>query len=261
MSKKPDLQAETEARPQRRSPRRALVSPVLLKTTEKSVGPPDERLFYLVARDGLYLCRQHEFFRSCVRANSGPSELAPQEPYFEPRFPQIPRDAIERAVGFFSRIADLHRSEAAVLLAWSRSERRVEIVVPHQTATVSESASGYRYPIGVHYDPPTDLPEDWVVFGDVHSHVDYAAYASHTDVQDELHSAGLHIVVGRIQSEPPELHVEAVVDEKRFVLQPEQVLEGYRARRAEVPDDWIDQVEVKIERYSYTTYRPLDSAH
>jgi proteasome lid subunit RPN8/RPN11 len=230
------------------------VTPILVKGTKELDWPEDESFFYLLAREGLYLCRQNEFFRSCVKAKDGPSELESQQPFYEPLFPKIPREIIEQAVGFFAEIAELHGSEAAALLVWDRGERRVRLLVPRQTATMSESASGYRYPIGVHYEPPTSLPEGCVIFGDIHSHVDGAAYASYTDVQDELHSAGLHIVVGRIHSEPPELHVEAVVDTRRFSIPPERVIEGYHERRGEVPSEWIDCVAVEVERTKWSVY-------
>lgn len=220
-------------------------TPILVKHgDEDPVWPGDERLAYLVARGGLYRCRQNEFFRSCVRAPEGPSELPPQAPFFEPRFPRIPAALIERAVGFFSVVADLHGSEAAALFAWNRGRERVELIVPEQTATMGGLRWGDPYPVGVHYRMPTDLPEDQVVFADIHSHVHAAAYASHTDKQDELHSAGLHFVVGRIHREPPELHVEAVVDGHRFLLQPGEVIEGYGARDEDVPQAWLDRVEI-----------------
>ncbi len=233
-------------------PSRRLQTPILAKRGDAMDWPEGERLFYLLARDGLFLCRQNEFFRSCVRASKGPSELSPQDPFLEPKFPEIPGDVVERAVGFFARIAELHGSEAAALLVWNRSEQRVRLVVPPQVATMGGSRGGYRYPIGVNYEPPTDLPEEEVVFGDIHCHVDYAAYASHVDKQDELHSAGLHIVVGRIREEPPEFHVEAVVDGQRFVLRPSEVFSGYRERRVSIPSKWIEQVAV--EQYKWSSH-------
>jgi len=232
-----------------------LLTPVLIKSDHEMVWPERERLFYLLARDGLYLCRQNEFFRSCVKASSGPSELEVQKPLFEPRFPKIPVALIEQAVGFFTAIADLHGSEAAALLVWDRSQDQVHLVIPAQTATMGGYGSGYRYPIGIHYDSPSELPEDWVVFGDIHSHVDYAAYASHTDINDELHSAGLHIVVGRIRAEPPDFHVEAVVDGERFVLDPVDIVSGYATRSMTFPEHWLARVE--IEAYKPAPYSPI----
>ena len=180
--------------------------PVLLKTGPELPWPDDEPIFYVLGRDGLHVCRNHEFFRSCVPAVRGPSELEEQGSFLTPRFPRIPRAVFELAVGFFDRVADRHGSEAAVLLAWDRAAQRVRLVVPDQTATMSRGWEGHGTPIGVHYVPPTNLPTDWVPFGDIHSHVHFAAYASYTDREDETHSAGLHVVVGRIHCEPPEVH-------------------------------------------------------
>jgi hypothetical protein len=224
-------------------------APVLVKHGPGFSWPEDERLFYMVASGGLYVCRNHEFFRSCVRAGRGPGQLEEQKAFLTPRFPRIPQAIFEQSVGFFSDIADRHGSEAAALLLWDRVEQCVRLHVPEQTASVSRYSDGYVSPIGVHYTPPTDLPTDWIPFGDIHCHVGYSAYASATDKDDELHSAGLHIVVGRIHDEPPDLHVEAVVDGQRHRIDPRQVIEGYRERRVPAPESWIDRVRVEDRTY------------
>jgi hypothetical protein len=224
--------------------------PMHVKRSPDQPWPEDEGLFYLIGREGLFICRNTPFFQSCVPARRGPSALASQAPFLKPRFPRIPRELFEQAVGFFDRIAEIHGSEAAAMFVWDRGEQRVRLVVPEQTATIHRAWDGYRSPIGVHYLPPTDLPQDWIPFGDVHSHVHMAAYASGTDKDDETHSAGLHIVVGRIQKEPPEIHVEAVADGTRFTLAPGDVIEDYAKRQTDVPQAWIDRVAVE-EQSSY----------
>ena len=227
------------------------VAPVLVKTSEEPAWLDEPRLFYILGRDGLYRCRNNEFFASCVKTDRGPSGLEEQRSFLRPRFPKIPQTLFEQAVGFFSRVAEVQGSEAAMLLLWDRRERQVRIVVPSQTATVYRCWDGTRSPIGVHYDVPADLPPDWIPFGDIHSHVHYAAYASSTDVADEIHAAGLHVVVGRIHQEPPDLHVEAVVDATRFVLAIDQVVEGYERRAQDVPEEWIERVEIEEETSSW----------
>jgi hypothetical protein len=227
---------------------------VLIKTAADLPWPEDQRTFYIIGRDGLYLCRNHEFFRSCVPARCGPSELEEQATFLAPRFPMIPRVLFERAVGFFDRVAERYTAEAAVLLVWDRSAKRVRLAVPEQTATVSSGWNGTRYPIGLHYVPPADLPADWVPFGDIHSHVNYSAYASSTDVADEVHTAGLHVVVGCIRREPPDIHVEAVVDGNRFALDAPQVIEDYRRRRMNVPEEWIERVQIEETRWGYRSW-------
>ncbi len=220
-------------------------TPLLLAKDSAFTWPEHERHFTLIARDGLFTCRNHELFTSCVRAERGPGQLEAQHEFLEPRFPMLPRALFERSVGFFAEIARRHGAEAAALLYWDRAQRRVQLHIPEQTATVTRYSDGYTSPIGVHYTPPTDLPEAWVPFGDIHCHVHYSAYASATDKDDELHSTGLHIVVGRIREEPPDVHVEAVVDGRRFRLEARQVIEGYRARDHETPQAWLDQVSIE----------------
>jgi hypothetical protein len=222
-------------------------APVLIKDRPDMTLPPDERLFYVLGRNGLYICRNHEFFRSCVPARRWPSELADQERFLIPSFPVIPRPLLERVVGFFARIAELHSSEAAVLLVWDREQAQVRVRVPPQIATVQSDWLGVSRPVGVRYDFPTDLAAHELVFGSIHSHVEMPAYASGIDVEDEAHFPGLHAVVGRIGQEPPEFHVEAVADEARFLVDPRVVLGGYERRCQDVPQPWIDAVEVRTQ--------------
>jgi len=226
---------------------------------ESDMDWPREGSFYLLTGSGLFLCRNHPFFRSCVPARRWPADLAQQHRSLTLRFPPIPREQVARIVGFFARVAELHGSEAAVLLAWDTDAERMVTLVPDQTASVSKGWTGHRYPIDVRYEVPLDLPTNLTIIGDVHSHVDGAAYASSTDMSDETHRAGLHVVVGRIQREPPEFHCEMVVDGSRFEVDPAVVIEAYEGRDDDVPDEWLARVEVAVNPpyQSYGGSQPL----
>ena len=71
-----------------------------------------------------------------------------------------------------------------------------------------------------------------------------AAYSSQTDKHDEKNRPGLHIVVGRIQSEPPEFHIEVIVDGMRFKVEQNMVLEDYR-KRAKVSNEYLNQIDIE----------------
>lgn len=219
--------------------------PLYVKTDEHMPWPGDP-VFYVLSRTGLFLCRNHRFFRSSVPARTWPAELASHPAYLTLRYPRMSRPQIERVVGFFARIADLYGSEAAVLLLWDDRARRLSLHVPPQTASVSRTWLGRRYPVDVRYEQPLDLPDHVTIVGDVHSHANEPAYASATDRSDESHKAGLHVVVGKLYREPPELHCEIVVDGTRFEVDPAEVIEGYDARCESVPKAWIDKVEVDV---------------
>lgn len=225
-----------------------LTTPIYHKTDETAEPPGHDPVCYLLAGNGLFTVRKHPFFTSCVPARNWPAELAPQRQYLKLHCPKLSRAAMERIVGFFSRVAERHGAEAAAILLWDRRQRRVRFEIPEQRATVSESWNGGRYPSDVRYDTPPPGP-DQSLFGSVHSHVDGAAYSSTTDRRDESHRTGLHVVVGRIRQEPPEVHCEYVVDGVRFAVDTRMVIEGYRRRDDDVPEDWLRRVKVDLERY------------
>src|SRR5436853_153598 len=122
------------------------VTPIYLKTRDDMPWPEDE-VFYVLSGDGLFLCRNHPFFRSSVPARRWPGELAGHAPALALRYPKLPRRLLEMTVGFFARIGRLHNAEAAVLLAWDRAANRPRLLVPDQTATVGTTWRGETYPI------------------------------------------------------------------------------------------------------------------
>lgn len=233
-----------------------LLTPIYLKLDNAMPWPEQERAFYVLSRDGLFLCRNTPFFRSCVPVGEFPSELAGQAPFMKLSYPRIPRRLMEQVIGFFDLIGDRHASEAAVLIAWNRAANAIEIIVPDQVGLVGRTWSGKPYPIELEYQVPP-LPPHLALLGDMHSHVDGSAYASYMDRCDEVYRPGLHIVVGRIQEEPPQFHCEATADGYRFSVHDlSLILEGYHRRRIdEVPPDWIAKVAVR----PWTSKRQCDT--
>ena len=230
-----------------------LLTPILHKHDEAE-PPEDVTICHVLAANGLFLYRKHRFFTSCVLARDWPSELVEQKPYLKLHCPKVPRAAMERIVGFFFRIARLHGTEAAAILFWDRRNDRVCFRIPEQRAGLTEGWSGRQFPTDVQYEIPVTGP-DLTLFGSVHSHVDGPAYASHVDRSDESYRAGLHIVVGRINQDPPEIHCEYVVDGVRFKVDKMRVIEGYDCRRdSAIPDEWISKVEVKSHEIRSTYY-------
>jgi proteasome lid subunit RPN8/RPN11 len=222
-----------------------LHTPILIWTHGEMPWRDDADAFYVLAANGLYMCRNHPFFRSCTKARGFPGELEEVTPFLHQSFPKIPKELMQQTVGFFSAVAEEHGSEAGLFLAWNRETEAVELVVAPQTATVSTAWNGGVHAVGLQYDVPTDLAPELLIFGDIHSHVDGAAYASGTDVHDEMDKPGLHVVVGRIGQEPPDVHAEIVVDGTRFSVDPLDVIAGYERRTEEVPAAWIAQVGVE----------------
>ena len=221
--------------------------PLYLKIERDTPRPTDPE-YYFLARNGLFFCRNHRFFRSDVCAARAPQWLVEHESGCRLDLPKVERHTLERIVGFFGRVFQLHGSEAIVLLLWNQQQRRYRIFVPEQEATVFESASGLRSALDVRYKIPLSLPPGALLVGDIHCHASGDAYSSSTDKQDEHYRDGFHGVVGRIHREPPRFHLEFIVDGVRFRMDFKGLFKGYRKRWKKVPQRWLKRVKVKVER-------------
>lgn len=221
--------------------------PLYLKTSPDMPRPEDSE-YYLLARDGLYFCRNHDFFKSDVPTDKMPRWLAAHWPQCRLRFPRLGRAALEFVVGFFARVYERHGSEAIVFLLWNEKLKRYRLLVPEQEASVRVVRSGRRSAEDVRYVLPKVLLPGETIVGDIHSHGDHGAYSSLTDRTDEHYRDGLHAVVGKVDREPPEFHVEFAVHGERFRVQFDHIFAGYERRRRIVPRAWMDQVKVKVSR-------------
>jgi hypothetical protein len=226
--------------------------PLYLKTDANMPRPGDPE-FYWLTRDGAFLCRNHPFFTSDVPTRRPIRALAAHEPRCVVRYPKVKASTLEFIVGFFDRVYRLHRSESVVLLLWDLESQRYKVLVPEQQAGVWESYSGSRSPDDVRYTVPV-LPPRHLLVGDIHCHGNMAAFASSTDRADERYRDGVHAVVGHVESEPPEFHLELAIDGHRFGLEMGHVFEGYERRRRFVPRKWLEQVRVKVDSYARRTY-------
>ena len=238
--------------------------PVYLKT-DPQMPRPDDPEFYLLTGDGTFICRNHSFFESDVPASRQPRTLAGHAPRCIIKYPKLGVAALEYIVGFFDVIFRMHSSEAIVLLYWDLKRKRYLLRVPKQEATVWESYSGRRSPLDVRYTILPDVAAHQLLVGDIHSHGDIGAHASYMDEQDEQSRDGIHAVVGCIDRKLPQFHQEIVIDRHRFTLKFEHIFQGFGKRRRNIPQVWIDQVDVVVERSGWsrptsnTTYGKYNS--
>lgn len=228
-----------------------LATPVYLKG--EGFQWPEDKMFYLITQDGLYLCRNHPFFRSSVKMKEGPKFLKPHSRLMELGYPTLPQVLVERVVGFFRLVAEKQNSESVAIWVWNKTSEQVELLIPDQIGVNSSTASGspHGYPMDVKYEIPV-LPPHLMMIGDIHCHVDMSAYSSYTDQDDEMHRPGIHIIVGHIDQKVPQFHCEAVVDGERFKVDDlDLVWEGFdKIDTASVPPEWMDKVKLEIKKYS-----------
>ncbi|HEX4836841.1 MAG TPA: Mov34/MPN/PAD-1 family protein [bacterium] len=196
--------------------------PVYVK--DETFRPPADPVYYLRARDGLYLVKQNRFFRSVIPVSGRdaadthglraglppePAGLLPQAEEIVPTFPPIPPEILEEAVTFFAHVARTHSTEAVALLYYDVRAETYRLIVPRQRVTDMHA----RYEVGT-------TPEGLQRVGTLHSHVGDAAFHSEADRADEQADDGLHIVVG-LGGGHRSVTCAVVVDGRRRVLAPD----------------------------------------
>ena len=221
--------------------------PIYLKN-EPNRPRPTEPEFYWITGNGVFFCRNHAFFKSDVPAPQPPQSLASHQSSCRVCYPQLSVSALEFIVGFFDRVYQIHGSESIVLVYWDLIRKRYKLHVPKQEATVWESYSGYRTAMDVTYELPTAMPRDHLLVADIHCHCDFGAYTSFTDAKDEEYRDGVHAVVGRIDQDQPDFHAQISIDGSRFEMGFDQLFKGFHKRRIGVPNEWFDQLTVKVNR-------------
>lgn len=185
--------------------------PVYLKGDQ--FEEPDELIYYLVTRDGLFQVKRNSLFHAKTKVR-GLSWLLPEQEAAHLQLPPIPASVLAEIVAFFREVFEVHRAEAVVLLYFNQQEGRYELKIPKQ-----QVAGGHcRYEIG-----PT--PTGWLRAGTIHSHASADAFHSELDDEDERHDDGLHMTIGNLDGEVS-VACSLVVDGRRFTLKPSEVFEG-----------------------------------
>lgn len=195
--------------------------PFFLK--DPSFEPPAAPIYYVLARNGLFLVKRNAVFTSCTPV-TGLSWLGEHTEGYRFHCPRLPSWVLGQSLAFFRAVYQRFGSEAILLLHYAPGSRDFHLVAPVQEVS----------PLSCFYDPQP-VPEGWVRAGTIHSHGQLPGVHSEVDEEDERFDDGLHITLGRILGDPS-LDCELVVGASRFELHPAEVLEPTPAGEESAPD-------------------------
>lgn len=173
---------------------------------------PQDPIYYLVTKEGLFQVKQNPFFRSSTKVE-GVSWLQGEEEGVRLKLPPLPASLLGEALAFFLEVFRQYKAEAIALIYYNQEKGCYELKIPRQKV-----AGGHcEYEIG-----PT--PEGLLRIGTIHSHASAEAFHSELDELDEQHDDGLHMTIGNLDGEIT-LSCSLVVDGRRFPLKPEEIFE------------------------------------
>jgi hypothetical protein len=131
---------------------------------------------------------------------------------------------LREMLGFFRSAYQKHGGEAALVLLYHPELRRYRWWCPPQKVSMHWCWNRYEAGDWVQFDPPLELPQGYIHFGDAHSHQG-SPIPSHIDRDDEQYQDGLHLIVGNIARDQPTWHIDFCIDGQRFTLEPPLLIE------------------------------------
>jgi hypothetical protein len=186
------------------------VFPIYVK--EPGFREPEEPIYYLLTRNGIFQVKRTPLFRSRIRV-PGLLWLENEEEGAEFLLPVIPAKILAETMAFFREVFRKYRAEAAVLLYLREGAGEYEMRIPPQRV----SGGHCQYEIGPN-------PAGCLRVGTIHSHGAAEAFHSELDDVDEQYDDGFHVTIGSLHAKPS-VSCSLVVDGRRFDLRPEVVLE------------------------------------
>jgi hypothetical protein len=221
--------------------------PVFIK--DEDFHEPKGMVYSLLAGNGTFLVKDMELYSSSVQLDVGLPGLLHHESGVRPKFGRLPGSLMGTILGFFRTALLWHGGEAIVFLYYSRKGCSFCAKAPPQRVYRRVSCKAACTEPYVEYDR-CDRPRDFIKLGTIHSHCHFRAYHSLIDQHDEKYEDGLHITIGRLFRQQPDISVSFVVNGSRFRLKPEDVLEGYGHYVAmDPPVSWLSQVTCVVKGY------------
>lgn len=203
---------------------------------EEGTELPEKGVYYLVTKTGIY-CHKETKAGSALVPVKGIPWLEEPSVEFRCKLPKVPGRIIGQALTFFRKVFDKYHAEAYVTLLFSSKLNQYRLYCPKQKVSAAS----------VNYDR-TDQPSfedrqanDWQMVGTIHSHCDFSAYHSGTDIGDEDTFDGIHITLGHVNRTQFSIACSIAINSIRESLEPEQACAGVNriSNREEKKSKWM----------------------
>lgn len=168
---------------------------------------------YIVARNGYFLKKGDN-----IQPVKKPVFVDSVEFDVSLNIPPVDSYTLAKAHYFFAEVYSKHRAESEVQLYFSE-DKGYRLHCPEQTV----SGSSVRYSRLDQLDK--DELKDWKLVGTIHSHCDFGAFHSGTDVDDEEDLDGIHITLGHVNS-TPSISVSFAINGIREKIEPQNACVG-----------------------------------
>lgn len=179
---------------------------------------PTQGSYYVLTSEGLQVRKDTNIVNALVPVQSLPV-LASFSQAARLRLPKIPPLILARAHAFFQAVWNKYQAESEVMLLYNAQEKQYDLWCPQQTVSH----------VSVNYTMSSELantPTDWQWVGTIHSHCNFSAYHSGTDIDDEKNADGVHITLGHVDTKYPSFSACICIGKQRWPVPPENICIG-----------------------------------
>lgn len=157
----------------------------------------------------------HELFD---RAKSDMQNLGTITTYARIKTQKLPQNLAAQAKDFFHAVFREYNGEAELQIYYNPSLKRFRYICPQQRVSHG----------GVDYVRITNsrVGDGWYRAGTIHSHCDFGAFHSSTDINDEATEDGIHFTFGHVNKDQFSIAICVVSNGNRFPLDPLDCIEG-----------------------------------
>lgn len=196
---------------------------------EEGMELPKEGTYFLVSGNGLWLHKDTGIVRAFVPVdNISVLQELNAEAWVECNLPKLSFKFVWQIQSFFKKVVKKHRSEATTTLYYNKDEKKFKVHIPEQLvshAGVQYRRSGFTGLEGL---------ESYLPVMTIHSHCDFGAFHSGTDIGDEKDFDGVHCTFGHNnRNDGFSISASVVVNGIRLKVNPLKVLDGIVPMRIE----------------------------
>lgn len=194
--------------------------------------PDPKTPYYILAGDGIFYHRTLLIGEALTPLKKMPAHLKDvgmSQGAFLFTAEPIPAAICAQAVSFFRRIYERHKTEAEVYVTRHHQTGAYRLFIPNQTCTGASVHSQFD---------PTHISRGWQLVGTMHSHCMMSAFHSGTDTNDASTLDGIHITVGKVMNDTPDIAAMVSVDGHYFTYKPEQLADFSDLTAGTAPDWW-----------------------
>lgn len=158
---------------------------------KEGIELPKQGTYFVVAGNGLFMHKDTEILQCFVRVdNISCLDDLDLNQNIQMKLPKVPADIVWQIKEFFRLVVEKYHAESEVTLYFNPETNHYKVHVPQQHVT--HASVRYKRVGTIHLEEMNG----YLRVGTIHSHCDFGAFHSGTDIDDETDFDGIHITFG-----------------------------------------------------------------